>query len=142
MKTCENFSLSELVPPDLYYEYKERGKLWKLWLLFDNRIMLAADIIREVAGPCVINDWSWSGDYTQSGLRLPGSPHYRLTSQHSWGRALDIKPQNYSVETLRQKIINREICHGLVTRLEGGVPWLHIDCGLAHPTGEIQVFYS
>lgn len=135
----EHFEIHELVPKRLYEEYQAMGKQDKLWLLFDDRMLLAIDIIRKAYGRIIINDWYWGGRYDESGWRYWFTTTGALLSQHKFGRAFDLKPVNVGVEEIRHRIINRKICCGLITRVEDRTNWLHIDCGLAAVSGEIQV---
>ena len=124
MYTCRHFLIKELIPPDLSHP-----KQWAaLWRLFDDRLLRAADLLRDEYGPMTVNDWIWGGGYTDSGLRLPGSEYYSFTSQHSHGRALDLKPQDAEVQRIREDIIGRKKSWmGLITGVELDVEWLHID---------------
>lgn len=132
------FRIEELVPPELFETYKD--KQWKLWLMFDNRILKAADLLRDKFGPATINNWLWGGQYKASGLRAPESEYYSLTSQHAWGRALDLKFRDYDAETIRQAILRKEVAPGLITGIEADVSWNHIDCRIPTGTKEIFIF--
>ena len=124
MYKCKNFSIHELVPPEIFNQYPE----WKLWLLFDNRLLTVLDKLRDTYGPLTVNNWKWGGEYTQSGLRMSDSKYYSLTSQHAHGRAGDCRPEDVSVEAIRQDIIDRKYpWMKLIKGLELGVSWLHID---------------
>ena len=51
------YCLHELVPESLYDTVDHAV----LWGFFDDRILIAADIIREAYGPMVINNWHVGG---------------------------------------------------------------------------------
>ena len=129
------FNIQELVPKGVYEVYDEE----LLWLLFDDRILIAADIIRDAYGPMIINDWHKGGRFDESGFRSWFTPTGAKLSQHKFGRALDLKPVRGHVNTIREKIISRELCNGLVTCVEENVSWLHIDCRMPEGEGIIKV---
>lgn len=124
MYQCEHFSIQELVPPDLYKEHEE----WVLWFQFDDRLLKVLDRLRATYGPMTVNNWSWGGSLTQSGLRTPKSKYYSFTSQHAHGRAVDARPKDCSVETIRKDILELKYeWMADITGLELKVSWLHID---------------
>lgn len=136
MYRCEHFRIEELVPPEAMDLVENEAILW--WL-FDDRLLRVADRLRKDYGPMTVNDWPWGGEYTDSGLRLPGSQYYIPTSQHAHGRALDLKPREVSVGEVRQDITGRlrdYMCQ--VTGVELGVSWLHID--VRNTNGQLHTF--
>lgn len=83
----KNFSVKELVSPEVYD--KEGDSALRL---LDAGLLHDLDIIREYADESIIvNDWSWGGGYTESGLRTVGDHYYSSTSGHALGKAFDIK---------------------------------------------------
>lgn len=134
---CEHFRLHELLPPALHKELEARGKLLTGWMLFDARILQAADQLREEFGPLTCNDWHVGGRYTRRGLRVPGMPDYRPTSQHAHGRALDLVSSAHHAESMRARILAHPEKFPGITRMEAGVSWLHIDCANVKP---IEIF--
>lgn len=136
MYICKHFAIQELVGPDLFNETDDPDLLW--WL-FDDRLLRVADQLREAYGPMTVNDWLWGGGYTDSGFRTPESGYYSITSQHSHGRALDLKPSDVSVERIRRDIVERKRDYlKAVTGLELGVSWLHID--VRNTGGKLHTF--
>jgi len=67
------------------------------WGLFDERVLISADKLREVFGPLTCN----INGYTQCGYRTNGS----LTSQHRFGRAMDLHSTKYSYYEIRKFIL-------------------------------------
>lgn len=124
-----NFELYELVPRADYERY---GKL--MWLVFDDRILRAADRIRDEFGPMIINDWYFGGPNQFRGYRPAGCTVGATFSQHRYGRALDLIPRREPAETIRQAILDEPdivedgIGSFLVTAMECDISWLHIDC--------------
>lgn len=98
---CKNFKIHELVGHSTYQNTPE----WKLWLSFDERLLRIIDILREEIGvPITINDWKWGGNFSESGLRVPGMEYYSPWSQHSFGRAFDLKFKGLPAYKAREKI--------------------------------------
>ena len=128
------FAIEELMPLDAVDKYGES----RCWWLMDDRILKAADLLREDFGAMVINNWNVGGNYSNSGFRVPKYDRYSITSQHSHGRALDMKPKRCSVDEIRIAIIEDRARYGAITGLEMGVSWLHIDC---RNTEELFQFY-
>jgi hypothetical protein len=125
MYKCEYFVIQELVSRAVYAARKE-----KAWQLFDDRILRVADILREYFGPATVNNWHIGGDFQFSGLRVYGDPYFSQFSQHSFGRALDIKFSNATAEEVRQWIKYNAVMFSdmnISVTLEDGVTWVHID---------------
>lgn len=123
------FQLYELVPQVDFERYGNR-----LWYVFDDRILQAADVLRGLYGPMVVNDWHDGGSNHFRGFRPAGCTVGATFSQHRYGRALDLIPQETTAEKIRGDIIaDPEIVTDwmgdlLITAMETGVSWLHIDC--------------
>ena len=98
--------------------------------MFDDRILRAADIIREDFGPMYCKQLGYRWRRTQSGYRESWMKYYSPTSQHSFGRALDMLPQQSMLADIQRKIRTDRERYALITGLEQGegVTWLHIDC--------------
>lgn len=133
MYKCKYFTIKELVSPKVY---KKRGD--KAWSLFDDRILKVADLLREHFGSAIINDWSWKGSFKNSGFRTSFSQWFRMFSQHTFGRALDMKFSDQPAFIVRKELIDNwettwkekfnEIGVSSIT-LECGdkITWVHID---------------
>lgn len=135
----KHFSIQELVPEHIY---NSRGE--KAWQLLDYRALKTLEWLRINLGSCVVNDWSWGGDFSQSGLRThefymqnnkyPLRKAYQLIalslSQHRFGRAFDCKFKEHTAEEARQWIKDNWHTSGLdwAVTLEEDVSWLHFDC--------------
>ena len=127
MYKCKHFKAHELVPPAIYDKFGERS-----FMFLDDRLLKLCDALREEFGSATINNYKWGGDRVASGLRSPDSPYYSPTSQHSFGRAVDILFKDYSAERVRSVIKDDSTIWkngtGLNSiTLEDGVSWLHID---------------
>lgn len=137
MYKCKHFKIYELVPPSIYNKYKDTP--YKMWLMFDDRVLREADKLRDKFGSCTINNWYWGGDFSQSGIRTPESRYYKETSQHSFGRALDLKFNSIRAEEVRKYIKENPSEFPLIKGLEDfkGMTWVHIDTRNAE---ELQIF--
>lgn len=82
MYKCKYFVLKELVHPDVLKRVPEST----LWMLFDDRVLKCADMIREKYGPCTIN----ASGLVDCGLRDFESKTGAKYSAHVFGRALDM----------------------------------------------------
>lgn len=122
----KTFRIEELVPPSIF---NDRGEL--AWELIDEKLIITIDQIKKdfPNGTMTINDWVWGGQYHHSGIRDITSPDYKKYSMHSWGKAADIKFSKYSVEEVRQYVVNNPDKYPYVKGIEDfpGMSWLHVD---------------
>lgn len=122
------FSIEEFIPVDVYINHLDKS-----WEFMDERLLVVADKLRERFGKATINDWKWGGDYYESGLRVPNMAYYKPHSQHSFGRAIDIKFSNYEPPEVIQDIVtqsksDKDYYLGLVGGVElGTATWVHVD---------------
>lgn len=131
MYTCKHFAAHELVPISIY---QKRGE--KSYQCIDDRLLKLIDMLRELFDCSItINDWKWGGNRQWSGLRTEDSPYYSNTSQHTFGRAVDMLVSKYDAFTAR-KMIKEWMDQGRfeaigvfsVTLEEGAeITWVHID---------------
>ena len=118
----KHFRLEELVNKEFFNTYGE-----KAWLVFDNRILRLADALRDIYGPCTINNWLWDGDLQYCGFRENDSIGAEL-SQHKFGRALDLHFHNITAEEVRKDILAKKFeLWEDIKGMEKDVSWLHID---------------
>lgn len=116
------FKTSEFVPDKVY---KERGEA--ALELMDGRIVEAMEKLREWSGrPMTVNSRTEGRNW--SGLRTPECPQFSPYSQHTFGRAVD-SVASTPPELFHKKIIeDGELGGKLITFIEIGIGWLHIDC--------------
>jgi uncharacterized protein YcbK (DUF882 family) len=136
MIKTKHFSIHELVPPEIYEKFGERA-----WMFIDPRLVLLIHQLREEFGRVSVNDYYWGGNRVASGLRVPTSPHYSPTSQHSHGRAVDMIFNDISASDVRKRMTeNPEKWLAIVPSitLESDVSWVHVDVRNNHPC--INVF--
>ena len=121
----EHFKIEELTSPDICNPQDANQ-----WFLFDERILITADLLRKRYGAINCNTWMWGGDHTFRGFRTWATQVGSRNSQHKLGRALDLIPIEVEVEEVRSEIIanpDREEFK-FITAIESDVSWLHIDC--------------
>jgi len=129
MYKCNHFRIYELVPPHIYAQFRAQA-----WQFMDDRLLKSLDILRDLYGPIIINNYMHGGEREWSGLRTPNSPYYSPTSQHSFGRAADCLFRDTDVELVRKHIISKTIPARIhITAVELGTSWLHIDCRNVEP---------
>ncbi|MEJ2648767.1 MAG: hypothetical protein P8016_10210 [Sedimentisphaerales bacterium] len=100
MNKCKHLAIYELVPPTVFNEKHE-----KAWELFDERLLITRDKLREKYGKITVNNYYLGRDREWSGLRTTDSPYYSPFSQHTFGRAADCLFSNKSTEDVRQEIL-------------------------------------
>lgn len=132
------FAIHELVPAELLKELHED----LLWNMLDGDILIGLDAIKEQFpdGKATVNNYYWKGNRGWSGIRTRSSDWYSESSMHSVGKAFDIVLSAYDIDKVRSYILDNQGLFPGITRIEGGVSWLHID---SKPTGKqsIHVFY-
>lgn len=130
MKVSNNFYLEEFIPPEYYDVFSKQ----RLLQLIDGRIIKMAQFLRDRFGrPLYINTWKDLGDYSQSGLRTYNSRYYSPTSQHTFGRAIDIKFSDISPKEVFEDIVSnyKEYGDSFITTVEDveyTPTWIHVDC--------------
>lgn len=122
------FKLYELLPKDFYNKYLSyKGD--NLWFLFDDRLLKCADRLRERYGKMIANTWYWGGKHQYRGWRPFDCTVGSAFSQHKFGRALDLVPDECTAEEIRKDILqskNQDIFID-ITCIETKVSWLHVD---------------
>ncbi len=130
MIKSKHFKIHELVPKRIY---TARGE--KAWALLDSRLLLLIDAMRDEFGRATINDYQFGGKREWSGIRTLESPDYSPTSQHSFGRAVDIIFNDISAPDVRKAMTANPdkwlgICDSIsMEDLKDGKPisWVHVD---------------
>ena len=124
---CKHFSIEELVSKSMF---KRKGDL--CWLFLDERALITIDALREKFGAITINDWLWDGRFKESGLRDKWCTYYSPFSQHSFGRAFDLKFVSTTPEKVQEYILANPEEFPYITRIEDArvtKTWLHFDVG-------------
>lgn len=131
------FKLWELLPQRFYEEcIADNVPEYKLWSMFDGRMLYTADQLRERFGPMLVNTWRYGGSFQFRGWRPWDCKIGARLSQHKFGRAPDLDPRDVSPEEIRADIIAQSKDPKLwfsgpyryITCIEAGTPtWLHFD---------------
>ncbi len=142
------FALHELVPYKIYSKVITLNDKIKAFWLLDDRILRAADALRERYGKLICNDWYWASKIATDPWSNIKGHQYRgwrpqncmvgaKLSQHKWGRALDLTPVECTAEEIRKDLIDMAKGRGIpfpyITAIEMNVSWLHIDCRSWNP---------
>jgi len=119
------FKIEELVSPAIVKLAHEDV----LWGLLDDKLLQTIDKLKEKFndGSMSINNYLWSGNRSQSGLRTKDSKYYSERSQHSVGKAIDCIFSRYNVDDIRNYILDNPDEFPFIGGVELGVSWLHID---------------
>jgi len=124
MKVSKHFNLEEIVPMDIF---SINGIIPVSYI--DEKLLKLLDFMRDFfAMSITINNSFTGGSYNESGLRIPGMKNYKPWSQHSFGRAADIKLKIHSFDvqkTIREnkKLFMSNGLTGIETHTDG---WTHV----------------
>jgi len=55
MYKSDHFWVEELLPKEFFLKYRHKGDA--LWLIFDDRLLMTLDSLRDQFGIMTINDW-------------------------------------------------------------------------------------
>lgn len=118
------FKIEELVDKTVHGTMKDRA-----WSLIDSRLIESIDTIKEnfPKGTITINNWVFGGNREWSGLRTFSSPYFSQSSQHTFGRAVDMVFSHYDVNDVRNAIMSNIELYPHIRGIELDVSWLHID---------------
>lgn len=127
MKVAENFDLQEFVPEEIFKKWQGSS----LWFV-DPRIIQTAQALRDEFGPMTINDKYRGGTYNYSGFRQPSCTIGAKMSQHRFGRAIDCKFKDITVQEAYASILADQsywISKGITTleNIDFTKSWLHVD---------------
>ena len=124
------FVIKELVHPDILKTIPEST----LWQMFDDRLLMCADIIREKCGACTVN----ASGLVDCGLRDWTSKTGAKYSAHKFGRALDLHIRTIELQYAGKKAEKIKAYNKVRETLmadkrldclnfENNISWLHID---------------
>jgi len=123
----KHFQPYELVPKAVFERFE--NSLYRIWWLFDSRMLFTADAIRERYGKMIANDWFWGGSNQYRGWRPWDCGIGAELSQHKFGCALDLIPVETTAEEIRKDIRKGDdLLFKYITCIEENVSWLHFDC--------------
>lgn len=146
MKTSRHFAPWEVLPgiaQDITWDTLPDSEAEKI----DQRILGVADDIRDLVGPCTVNDYHLGGSRHFCGVRTPECPEYSLDSMHSVTEsrpcgAVDLHPRDMDAEAARTLIRKAVGAGGLADLggLETDVSWVHVDVRPRHADGSLVEF--
>lgn len=125
LRLTPNFTLIEFVPKEVYDKFGD-SSIW----FFDPRLPKIAQFIHDRYNTPIIINGVYNGQvYNYSCLRTPDSNEFKPLSQHTGGKAIDVKGVNSKV--LRQDIIDNFTTIwkplGITTIEKNTSTWTHID---------------
>lgn len=134
-----NFIIQEFVPKSIYEALGEGSTK-----LMDERIIILSQLFRTRYGKITINSWHNGGQYKESGLRLPETTTGAKYSQHKYGRAVDLKFEDHTIQEIYSDVIkNTKLFHEKGLRVIEDIAftktWLHIDCRFTGRDNEIII---
>jgi len=123
----KDFELYEFLPEDFYETYKHRGM--KLWLIFDIRVLITSQRLRERYGRMIMNDYHWGGIHQERGYRNFYTKTGALFSQHKFGRGGDSKFSDVTPDEIREDIQKHpdDETFEFITCIEEAIGWFHFD---------------
>ena len=128
---ADNFVIEELVCKDVYDKFKD-----KAWQLFDPRLIITLDWLRErLNKPIYVNNWDSGGKFDERGLRCIQCPLVKKAiaenrlymSAHMLGQAVDMDIEGLVAEEVRQWLVKNKNTLPYPIRLEADVSWVHLD---------------
>lgn len=134
----KHFRLEELVDRRTFQQFGERA-----WFFFSPFFLFSLDGIREFFdAPVTANDWVFGGEFQFRVFRpswYTGGADY---SFHRLALAADVDISGVTAEEARERIIESKNDNRLkyITRLEGGVDWLHLDLAFIPVDDRIIIF--
>lgn len=122
-----NFVLEELIPPELFEEWKDMK--WKVWMSIDYRALKTLQNLRDRYGKMRMNNWHNGGPNQYKGLRPMDYKGLTYLSMHKWFMAFDPTPLSEDPNKIRQDILNDPFHEDFkyITCLEMDISWLHFD---------------
>ncbi len=140
-RLSEKFILEEYVSEKVFNQYGSKASRFICGTLVSASTQLITDLENHYCRPvsCTINNWKWGGNRVASGLRMPGTPYYSITSAHAWGKGDDkqFKFKDGEEEPIPTKEIydfilaNQERYYGLGVRrmehIDDAPTWIHWD---------------
>ncbi len=125
MKLSKNFSLIELVHPDIVERVGDRAADF-----LHPELVPMLQRLRDMFGSIVVNGQFNGGTFTNSGLRLPNGTVGAKLSSHRFGTACDLKFTDTTPEEVQEYINDNQDDFPTIRRMENAsvtITWLHIE---------------
>lgn len=136
MRLSANFTLSELVAPDIIDTVGNRAADF-----LHPELVPTIQRLRDEFGSIVVNGTYNGQTFTESGLRSPKTRTGAALSAHRFGVACDLKFYGTTPEGVQRHILKHASKYPCITRIENAEitkSWLHIEVG--DRNGAIYVF--
>lgn len=122
------FDVREFVSPEVWRLFGPKAAMF-----VDKKTVAITNLLREVAGPIIINDWMFGGKFVASGFRERKQRVGGEYSQHRLGKASDNKSKRYTPAQMLELILKNPLpfYEAGLTRIEDldfTPTWLHLDC--------------
>lgn len=137
MKLTDNFSLSELVHPDIIERIGDRAADF-----LHPQLPTTLQALRDKFGAITVNGTFRGKTFTDSGLRHPKSKVGAKLSSHRFGTAADLKFYEITPIEVQEYIVRHQNEFPAIRRMEDAkvtVTWLHIETTFLRK-GNIYVF--
>jgi len=119
------FQPYELVPKATYERFEHSD--YRIWWLFDPRVLYTADKLRKRFGKMAVNTWYWGGPSQYRGWRPWDCEVGAEFSQHKFGRALDLIPLETPLSAIQDRMIDGNYDYVSCIEIGEKVTWLHFD---------------
>jgi len=125
----KHFKLYEVFPRGLYNLLVNIVPAEVMWRMVNPKLVATIDKLKEKFpdGSMTINSYKWNGNREWSGLRTKESKWYSPTSKHSSFDAIDAVFSAYSIDEVRNYILENPEEFPEIGAIEIGVSWLHAD---------------
>ncbi|MGL5690340.1 MAG: D-Ala-D-Ala carboxypeptidase family metallohydrolase [Bacteroidales bacterium] len=126
-----NFKATELACRHVHAKFGNN-----IWQLFDPKLLITLDFLRERLGKrIIINNWNVGGIYSERGIRCNICEEIKkytdkgicFVSQHIQGRAADFNVDGMTAQEVRDWLVKNanELPHPICVENVGN--WVHID---------------
>lgn len=132
-----SFIFQELVPKETFELFQDDPLFLNHFL--DSRALRMLQKLRDMFGPCTVNNWYWGGANQYRGLRPLDCSVGAKRSQHKLGKAFDCNFKGYTAQQVRDYVLAHPEEFPDITAIEGQVSWFHFDVRSATWPG-IKVF--
>lgn len=143
------FKIDELVDKQTYGKLQDNALI-----VFDDRILKVADLLRIRYGKIKINDWKWNGNIEYAGFRPFNCKIGEEFSQHKFGRAIDFHflevENNKVLDDLLNVIVGENKDNTLIEilklintiELNYNRNWIHLDTRNLNINAKTKLIYS
>lgn len=130
MKINKYFDIKEVVPKEIYNEYRDYSAKF-----INPKAVTMLENVREILGvPLICNTWASGGTRNYCGYRQESCPIGAKGSYHRKGMAFDLISKYMTAKEMRDKLEERQDYLIYPIRVEkwtgeNEISWLHVDLG-------------